>query len=341
MHRVRSRCSLLILSLSWVRGPAGTMAAVLALALLFAAACDRPEQAPASGRLSVVTTLFPLYDFVRHVGRDKVDVKLLLPPGVESHGFEPRPEDIVLVNKAAVFVYTNRFMEPWAAQLVKGVGRERGLVVIDASSGVRFLPLAAKKSGRQADDHDHGAHEGQGHQGGADPHIWLSIPNARKMVQNIAAGLAARDPKNGNWYVRNAESYLRELDHLDESFSRGLGNCRTRLFLHGGHSAFGYLADRYGLTYVSAYPATADAEPTPRKFMEIIALMRKNGIGYIFYEELITPRAAQVIAAETGASLLRLHGLHNVGRDDLASGATYLSLMGRNLENLRTGLQCR
>ncbi len=338
MERERSRCSILAGPFSLMHSTARSLAAVLALALLFTVACDRPQQAPAAGTVSVVTTLFPLYDFVRQVGRDKVSVRLLLPPGVESHGFEPRPEDIVLVHNAAVFVYTNRFMEPWAARLVRTTGRERGPVVVDASAGVRFLPLAAAKEHKAGDGH--GAHS-HGHQGGADPHIWLSIPNAKKMVRNIAAGLAAGDPENGGWYAGNAASFERELDRLDEEFRRGLRDCKTRLFLHGGHSAFGYLADRYGLTYVAAYPASADAEPTPRKFMEIITLMKKNGIRHIYYEELITPRAAQVIAAETGASLLRLHGLHNVGRDDAAAGATYLSLMRTNLEQLRAGLQCR
>jgi zinc transport system substrate-binding protein len=311
------------------------------LVLLPASGCKPRERAPQAGRLSVVTTLFPLYDFARQAGGDRVEVHLLLPPGVESHGFEPKPDDIVRVSRADVFVYTNRFMEPWAARIVKSAGEGGGgPLVVDSSAGARFLPLAPHSERDEHHGEEHGE-EDHDHPAGADPHIWLSIPNAKKMVENIAAGLAARDPANKNLYEKNAAAYEAELDALDRAFRDGLADCKTRIFLHGGHYAFGYLADRYGLTYLSAYAATAEAEPSPRKLMELITLMKKNSLGHIFYEELITPRTAKVIADETGASLLKLHGLHNVGRDELAGGATFVSLMRRNLENLRKGLQCR
>jgi zinc transport system substrate-binding protein len=161
------------------------------------------------------------------------------------------------------------------------------------------------------------------------------------MVENIARGLAKRDPVNSSFYTRNSLAYQARLDQLDGEFRDGLAVCRTRMFLHGGHFAFAYLADRYGLTYLSAYPVTAETEPTPQKIMELITLMRKNSLTYIFYEELITPRTAKVIADETGATLLMLHGIHNVSREELSGGATFISLMQRNLETLRKGLQCR
>jgi len=161
------------------------------------------------------------------------------------------------------------------------------------------------------------------------------------MVATIADALAAKDPANGNYYRANAASYQQKLAELDRKFQEGLSNCGTRRFLHGGHYAFGYLADRYNLQYISAYAISADAEPRPQKLVELIGLMRRYTITYIFYEELISPRVAEAIARETGGSLLRLHGIHNISRDDLQRGATYLSLMEQNLANLRKGLQCR
>ena len=174
-----------------------------------------------------------------------------------------------------------------------------------------------------------------------DPHIWLSIPNAEKMVENITAALAKKDPAGSAYYRKNAEAYRSRLEELDGKFKEGLAGCGQRLFLHSGHYAFGYLAQRYGLTYVSAFPVSADAEPTPKKLMELVTLMRKNSLTHIFYEELLSPRTAETIAHETGATLLMLHGIHNVSREDMAGGATYISLMEQNLKNLRTGLQCR
>jgi zinc transport system substrate-binding protein len=319
--------------------PGGLSVAVLAALLL--SGCMQREPAPSAGKLSVTTTLFPLYDFVRQVGGDRVEARLLLPPGVEPHVYEPTPEDIVRVSKAAVFVYTNRFMEPWATEIVNSVGGGAGPLVIDASAGVRFLPRSRSLAGKTGRHEGEGGGHAEAQAQGADPHIWLSIPNAATMVENIAAGLMMKDPENKSLYERNAKEFRARLDQLDRDFREGLAVCKTRMFLHGGHFAFAYLADRYGLTYRSAYPVTAEAEPTPRTIMELITLMRKNSLRYIFYEELITPRTATVIAEETGATLLMLHGIHNVSREELDGGATYLSLMHRNLEHLRKGLQCR
>jgi zinc transport system substrate-binding protein len=308
--------------------------ALFAAMMLLGSACQREEHIPAADKLTVVTTLFPLYDFARNVGREKGEVSLLLPPGVEPHRFEPKPDDIVRVNKADVFIYTNKFMEPWAEDILRGIGRS-DLLVVDSSRGAAFLP--AGEAGERVEEHGEGHH----HASGMDPHIWLSIPNAQKMVDNIAAGLAARDPANRDFYQGNAEAYKFELKRLDQKFKEGLSACKTRMFLHGGHYAFGYLADRYGLSYISAYAVSADAEPTPGRLVKLINQMKRHSLRFIFTEELISPRMAKIIAEETGATILKLHGVHNVSREEMERGATYLSLMEQNLENLRKGLQCR
>ncbi len=310
---------------------------VMVMLIPFVAACQKGRE-PAQGekKLRVVTTLFPLYDFVRTIGGDRVDARLLLPPGVEPHNFEPRPEDVVLLNKADIFVYTNRYMEPWAANILKGIPN-KGLEVVDASAGVTFIPANGEEEHEGHGGGEHGHHHGEG----MDPHVWLSIPNAEKMVENITAALVRKDPAGSDSYRKNAAAYRTRLDELDNRFKEGLSGCGQHLFLHGGHSAFGYLSQRYGLTYVSAFAVSADAEPSPRKLMELVNLMRKNSLKYIFYEELLSPRVAETIARETGATLLKLHGIHNVSREDLAGRATYISLMEQNLKNLRTGLQCR
>ena len=312
-------------------------AVVLVMLIPFTASCRKgQEPAQVSGKLRVTTTLFPLYDFVRAVGGDRVEVRLLLPPGVEPHNFEPRPEDVVQLGKADIFIYTNRYMEPWADEILSGIPN-KGLEVLDASTGVIFIPAAGEDG---HGEHGPGAHEHH-HGEGMDPHIWLSIPNAGKMVENITAALVRKDPAGSAYYRKNAEAYRARLAELDNKFREGLAGCGRRIFMHGGHYAFGYLAKQYGLTYISAYAVSADAEPTPRKLMELVSLMRKNDLTTIFYEELLSPRVAETIARETGATLLKLHGVHNVSREDLAGGATYISLMEQNLKNLRTGLQCR
>lgn len=312
-------------------------AAVALVCLALACGCQKREApapaAQAPKKLVVVTTLFPLYDFSRAVGGAKAEVSLLLPPGVEAHSFSPKPEDAIRVGHADLFVFTNEFMEPWAVKFATGLNSGT-MTLVDSSKGVTFL-----KAGPEEDDHDHG---GEGHHhGGMDPHIWLDFANARIMVDNIAAAMAAKDPANKAYYLANAAAYKAELAKLDDAYRAGLATCTKRVFLHGGHYAFGYLAKRYGLRYESASAVNADAEPTPAALISLVKQVRANGLRYVFSEELLSPRVSEMIARESGASVLLLHGAHNISRDDFEKGATFISLMERNLANLRTGLECR
>jgi zinc transport system substrate-binding protein len=303
---------------------------LLLLGALPLAACDRRPPEPKTGpqRLQVVTTLFPLYDFARAVGGGRVEATLLLPPGVEPHGFEPKPDDVLRIYRADLFVYTHPAMEPWAARVVAGLDPRR-VAVVDASAGARLLPAET------GDGHDHG-HEAQ-----VDPHLWLDFDNARLMVGNIAAALAARDPARRDLYLADAAAYQAQLAALDQKYRTGLADCRGRVLLQGGHFTFGYLARRYGLSYRAAAAVNPAAEPTPERLAELVRQLRASGLHAVFSEELVAPRVAETIARETGASVLPLSGGHNVGRDELAQGITFLALMERNLENLRKGLECR
>jgi zinc transport system substrate-binding protein len=296
-------------------------------------ACQKQQaQAPGTSqqKLTVVTTLFPLYDFVKAVAGDKAEVKLLLPPGVEPHSFEPKPEDMVRFSKADLVVYTNEYMEPWAVKMLRTIATKP--VVVDASKGVLLLKAGPEEAAEQA-------HEGE-HHGAMDPHIWLDFTNAQIMVQNIADGLIAKDPANKDFYSTNARAYQEQLRKLDEDYKSGLSNCGTRVFLHGGHFAFGYLARRYRLSYHSAQAINPDSEPTPAKIAELIREMRSNGLKYVYCEELLSPATAEMIARETGATVLLLNGAHNISKEDFDKKVSFISLMRQNLVNLRKGLQC-
>lgn len=289
------------------------------------------------GRLQVVTTLFPLYDFAKNVGGEKAQVRLLLPPGIEPHSFDPKPRDILTINEADLFIFTGSFMEPWAVNLIKGIRRNK-LVVVDSSNGVTFLD---EKPGAEGEERERGHDHAPSGRAAIDPHIWLDLGNAEQMVDNILAGFILRDPQNRNIYEGNAEAYKTKLRELDRQFKDGLGACETRLFVHGGHFAFNYLAHRYNLTYESVYGFSPNAEPTPRHLADIIATMRRHNTRYVFYEELIQPRVAETIANETGAKLLPLNGGHNVTKEELSKGVSFIALLEQDLRSLRTGLQCR
>ena len=173
-----------------------------------------------------------------------------------------------------------------------------------------------------------------------DPHIWLDLANARIMVDTIAAAMSAKDPANSTYYTANAAELKQKLTQLDADYRKGLASCKTRTFLHGGHYAFGYLAKRYNLHYDAAVSVNADAEPTAQRMAELIRQVKKSGVRYIFSEEMVSPRLTEAIAREAGVKVLSLHNLHNVSKDDLRAGVDYLTLMRRNLEQLKTGLSC-
>jgi len=311
---------------------------ILPAAFVLSACSPAKDRTRREGELRVVTSLFPLYDFAKAVGGQKAHVILLLPPGVEPHSFEPTPKDILEVNGADIFVYTGSFMEPWAASIIKGVDT-RKVVVVDSSRGV--AQRLEQKGAPSEEDHSTSPEPKGGRKEAVDPHIWLDLDNAQKMVDNILAGFIEKDPADKGLFEQNAAAYKARLRQVDEEFRNGLAQCKTHLFIHGGHYAFNYLAKRYGLTYVSAYGFSPDAEPSPRHLADMIEVMRRHKTKYVFYEELIQPKVAETLARETGAKLLPLNGGHNVTAEEMKQGVTFISLLEQDLRNLKVGLECQ
>jgi zinc transport system substrate-binding protein len=162
------------------------------------------------------------------------------------------------------------------------------------------------------------------------------------MVENILNGFIAKDPTNRDVYLKNAEAYSAQLSRLDQQFHDSLTSCKKDMIIHGGHFAFGYLARRYHLQYLSAYSGfSPNAEPTPGNIIQLIKNLRNHHLNYIFFEELVSPNVSETIARETGAKLLMLHGAHNISRDEWEQNVTFISLMENNLKNLRIGLECQ
>lgn len=308
--------------------------AVLAALLLviMLAGCGDRQAARLSAKPLVMTTLFPVYDFTRIVAGDRMDVQLLLPPGVEPHHFEPRPDDIVRMRRACLLIGTNAAMEPWVGRLLTNPDLKQ-LKAVQAADGVAMMEVA-----QQNDDHDHHASSGNGHR--LDPHVWLDFDNARRMVDTIADALSAQDQAGAGQYRANAARLKQRLEQLDVAYRNGLKSCKSRVLLHGGHYAFGYLARKYVLTYRAAVGVNADAEPSPRQLAELVRQIKASGVRAVYTEELVSPRLAQALATETGAQVLQLHGGHNLSREQFQQGIGFIDLMEANLRSLQKGLEC-
>ncbi len=308
----------------------------MALAFCFAfAACgnkaeDNTSATTSDNQLTAVATLFPQYDFARIVGGDKVEVIKLLPNGVESHSYEPAPNDVVTINEADFFIYTGSAMEPWAATIIDGVNSDN-LTVVDVSQNV---PLLEEGSGghHMEGETDHGHY-------GVDPHIWTDPTRAMIMVDNIAAAFAAQDPQNADYYQGNAAAYKEKLTALDGEIQEIVASGQRQKIIFGGRFAFAYFCQHYGLDHDAAYDSCAEGgEPSARKVAALMDEIKNEGIPVIYYEELRQPTVAQSIADDTGAEMLLLHSCHNVTDAEIEEGVSYLSLMQQNAANLKKGL---
>lgn len=299
-----------------------------------------------TSKIKVVTTLFPQYDFANQVGKDAVEVKMLLKPGVESHTYEPAPSDIIEINKADVFLYTGDEMEPWVSKILDSLDSD--VMIVDLSKNITL---------DKVEDHDHEHEDEEGdedhlhedeseeaeheedHVHSYDPHIWTNPLNAKIMVEDIKAALSEVDKADKMTYENNAKEYLASLDQLDQDIREVVKQAKRDEVVFGGRFAFHYFFEEYGLDYVSAYDScSSETEPSAKVIATIIDKVKEDQIPIIFYEEFANPKVAESIANATGAKTLLLHSCHNVSTDDYKNGATYLSLMYQNLENLKEAL---
>jgi zinc transport system substrate-binding protein len=314
---------------------------ILLFMIVFFLAVSCKEADRVSGenaRLKVIATIFPLYDFARNVGGDKITVTMLLPPGSDIHHYELKPDDVMRIGETDIFLFTSFKMEHWARKVIDAIAGQTNMLAVETGQGCSFLSIQ--------EPHDH-----SGNQPGLigkpvhqevkkDPHIWLDFDNAQKMIENISKAFVRKDPKNREFYENNAREYKLRLAGLDKKYREQLSNCRTRTILHAGHRAFAYPASRYRLEYVAAYNVSADAEPSPQQILALIEKIKGQKLSYIYYEDLAAPRLAATIAFETGAGLLMLSNGQDISKKDIQNGISFISLMERNLENLKKGMQC-
>jgi zinc transport system substrate-binding protein len=285
------------------------------------------ESSKEEQKLRVIATIFPLYDFARNIGGNKINVTMLLPPGIDAHHYELKPKDIINVCKSDIFLFTNFEMEQWAYKIINAAEKNTNMLAIETGNGAVLLPL--NKEG-EPDDHT----------SGFDPHIWLDMDNAQKMVDNIATAFIKKDSRNSDYYLRNAHDYKLKLMALDQRYRAELNGCKTKTVLHAGHWAFAYLAKKYNLKYIAAYNVSADAEPSPQKMVDLVEQVKRERVSCIYYEDMINPRLAQMISKETGAGLLKLSNGHDISRSSIKSGESFISLMEKNLINLKKGMRC-
>lgn len=307
-------------------------------------------------KITIVTTLFPQYDFAKQIVGDKCEVILLLPPGTDSHSYEPTPRDIINISEADMFIYTGDIMEAWAQTILDAVDNE-DLKVVDVSKDIELLETGEvlhehnHNEEFEEDEHEHShehSHEheesedgfGHSHSHDIDPHFFTSPHNAMIMMNTILKEVVELDGDNEDYYVKNYETYLKELEAVDERLHEICESAENKTLYFGGKFAMLYFVNDYHLSYVSPFASCAhESEADPKSIVDIIECMNEHDAKAVFYEELADPKVAKIIAEEVDGETYLLHSCHNVSKDDLEKGVTYVDLMNQNADNLEKGLK--
>ena len=295
----------------------------VAVALLFTlCACSGSGQTH-SGKIKIVTTVFPLYDFARHIAGDRADVVMLISPGSEVHSFEPTPKQIIEMSECDLFLYIGGESDEWVNTLLSSTVLKGSLLsLIDKVEVIKT-------------EHEHNGE----HTHAVDEHIWTSPRNAVKMVNAIAQELCAVDSDSKDFYTANAAAYTAKLNSISTSLEQISSNAKRKSLVFGDRFPFAYLANDYGFNYIAAYPGCYNnTEAGAATVAAITKKVKEEEIPYIFHIEFSNKKVATAIAEETGAQLLELHSCHNISAQDFANGITYFDLMSKNVKNLERAL---
>jgi zinc transport system substrate-binding protein len=276
-------------------------------------------------KIKVIASFYPIFEFVKKVGGDRVEVSSLIPVGIEPHDYEPTIQQVRNAETADMLVFNGAGFE---GQWLKSINTK---FAVDTSKG---LNLTGSTYGHAGDDDEHSRKL-------LDPHIWLDPLLAKQQVEKIRDGLKRVDPANAAFYNENAKRFIAELDNLDKKIRSELSNCEKKDFITF-HRAFGYFANRYGLTEHEIHPNSPEGEILPQRIEQIISLARDMGLDTIYSEELVDPRLANVIAQEIpNGKVLVLSPIEGIDKEEQKAGIGYVDKMNENIENLKIGLKCK
>ncbi len=328
--------------------PTTAVAGAVALGLTALSACSTSDAADGSGgdKLKVTASFYPMQFLAERIGGEHVAVTSLTKPGVEPHDLELTPRQIGSISESDYVLYL-KGIQPAVDDAVKQSGVRN---TVDAATLTTLENHGSEVSGHdhahEEEEHGHEgeeAHEehseGDGHnhgeEGGADPHIWLDPVKYAEVAKGVGKSLEKADPDHAADYKKNTEALVGELDKLNSAYASGLKNTATKTFITT-HSAFGYLAERYGLTQQGIAGIDPEAEPTPARIQEIHTVAEKEKATTVFFETLASDRTAKTLAKDTGLKTDVLDPLEGI--TGKSQGADYIEVMESNLAALQKAL---
>ncbi|HNX99482.1 MAG TPA: metal ABC transporter substrate-binding protein [Oscillospiraceae bacterium] len=300
------------------------------LAALFSGCGQAPAPAAKeSGKLSVVATIFPAYDFAREIVGSAGTVTMLVPPGSEIHSYEPTPQDILTIQNCDIFIYNGGDSDEWVDDVLSSVGN--GMTVVRMTDCVAQVQ-EEDKEGMTVHEEGSGGPE-------YDEHVWTSPVNAQKIAAAIAAAAEARDAADAGIFQKNLAAYTARLKKLDEAYREVVANAKSKTLIFADRFPVRYFTEEYGLDYYAAYPGCAeDAEPSAKTVAFLIDKVRQGGVPYVLYIEFSNQKMADTVCEDTGCGKLEFNSCHNVSKADFESGVSYLDLMWANVDTVRKAL---
>ncbi len=308
--------------------------------LLSGCAQDKQQAESPSNKITIYTTLFPLFDFARQIGGEHVEVYSVIPTGAESHDFEPSAKDIIAINQADMFIYNGAGYETWIENVIDNLDASKTMLV-DASSELKIAEILGAS---HSHDHEEGHEEGHKeehdhvHDDANDPHTWLDPINAKTQAGTILASLTALDPTHEADYQANYDRFATELDSLDLQYKEMIKHA-TKHEIVVSHQAFGYLANRYGFKQVPIAGLSPSSEPSTKALQQLIELIKEHELKYVAFDALVESKVAKTVQRETGAESVTLYTIENVTKQQMEQDVTYLQLMKENLETLKKVLE--
>ncbi|ADE36889.1 metal ABC transporter solute-binding protein, Zn/Mn family [Methanohalophilus mahii] len=268
---------------------------LLTIVLIATSGCMEENDADAGGqeKITVAVSVLPQAEFVEKVGGDRVEVVVMIPPGASPHSYEPRPSQLTELSNAEMYAMVGSGIPMEDSMMSKLADLNPDMLVVDCSDGIDFLK----------EEHDH-THEND-HMD-LDPHIWTSPDNAKIMVENIYSGLVEIDPENQETYSKNKNTYISELDALDEQIKKNIEGKEGSSFMVY-HPAWGYFAERYDLNMVPI--ETEGKEASARQLSEIITFAKQENITVIFVQAQFSTQSAEAVAEEIDGKVVKVDPL--------------------------------
>ena len=328
-------------------------ALLLALFVLVGAlaGCGKQNDTNKTDKLSIVTTIFPEYDWVREILGDKADnaeIAMLLDNGVDLHSYQPTADDIVKISDCDLFIYVGGESDGWVEDALRNAANRNMKVinlleVLGDSVKTEEIVEGMQEEHEHEDAHAHDDAEEHEHEEEADEHVWLSLKNAKMLVRVISKALQELDPDNKDIYAANADAYVKKLSALDADYQAAVDAASNKTILFGDRFPFRYLVDDYGLRY---YAAFAGCSAETEAGFETISFLAKR-VDEWKLPCVLTIEGAQHKIAETivrnttmkNQKVLTMDSMQSTTTQDVKNGTTYLSVMEKNLSVLKEALR--